>query len=339
MPGVLISVDGQRLGYTEEGRAMEIDNVRVGQRRILAELGAAKREYPIEVRAHDKSFVVIDIEIAQDGATMVPIPAGEFWMGSSQAEIDRLVEECRKEGRQEKNCRELYSDQQPRHRILLDAYYVDQHEVTNQQFERFVRERNYQTEAEKRGFSLVWIDTPNGVQPLENIKGATWRTPNPLSGLLPLPSHPVVQISWADADAYCKWAGKRLLTEAEWEAAARGREARRYPWGDTWVPENVNGEGRGRGPMPVGHPHGRSPYDVYDMAGNVWEWVADHYDKDYYQRTPSKNPTGPSGPAKLKVLRGGSWVDTPNTLTSAYRHSADPKMASNTIGFRCGRAK
>lgn len=237
----------------------------------------------------------------------------------------------------------------PRHEVAIDAFYIDAREVTVAEFRRFVEATNYKTEAEQYGWSGVFDPQ---VQGWTRVDGANWRHPEgPNSSAAP--NEPVTQVSWSDATAYAKWAGKRLPTEAEWERAARGGfTGREYAWGDelrpngkpvaNWwqghFPTNNTGEDGFKGRAPVGSfaPNG---YGLHDVAGNVWEWCADWYADDYYQHSPANNPPGPQRGVE-RVMRGGSWLCAENFCTNyrvAGRSHSTPDTGLNNLGFRCAR--
>ncbi len=212
-------------------------------------------------------------------------------------------------------------DEKPVHRVSLDAYYLDKYEVTVGQYAKFL---------EARGVNgpPMWttMDQP------------------------PHQKRPVVNVDWSDASTYCEWAGKRLPTEAEWEKAARGTDGRTYPWGNEPPDPFRANYGKEKWNnhavlVPVGQlKDGKSPYGIYDLAGNVWEWVSDWYDPDYYTTSPSRNPKGPEN-GKYKVLRGGSWDLAPENLRSSRRDlnipsASDynsPSYRNFNSGFRCAK--
>ena len=228
---------------------------------------------------------------------MVKIPAGEFWMGSDDVE----------------------SDEQPRRQVNLDAYWIDKVEVTVEGYGQCVREGKCSApKSTKEDGAYNWEASGRG-------------------------KHPINGVDWAQAVAYCEWAGKRLPSEAQWEKAARGTDGRTYPWGEeeascerAVMDEGGNGCGTG-GTMEVGSKKGgASPYGVEDMAGNVWEWVQDWYDTDYYASAPSKNPVNLESGFE-RILRGGSWGNDPSTPRAANRGYDAPSSADSFTGFRCAR--
>ena len=263
-----------------------------------------------------------------DGMEMVYIPAGSFEMGSNET-----------------------TDEQPIHDVYLDAYWIDQTEVTNAMFSEFTAATGYQTDADLSGKSRVYIYGEGW----QLVEGASWQFPRgPSSNISGLGDRPVAHISWNDALAYCVWAGRQLPTEAQWEKAARGKDGRIYPWGnqelagnllnfadkrlDTdWVDVDVD-DGY-TASAPVGsYPDGASPYGVLDMAGNVWEWVVDYYAADYYNNSPESNPQGPTS-GFLHVIRGGSWSSDFGGLglRSTKRGYGNPDDTWQSYGFRCAQ--
>ena len=235
----------------------------------------------------------------RDGMTLVYVPAGEFLMGSAEGDTD------------------ADADEKPQHQVYLDAFWMDRTEVTTDQYQQCV--------AAGKCAAPSCRGTGQG-------------------------NHPVVCVSWQDAADYCAWAGRRLPTEAEWEKAARGTDGRKYPWGNQnvagdrlnfadrsldvdWADKNVN-DGY-QFTAPVGsYPKGASPYGALDMAGNVWEWVADWYDENYYSSSPARNPVGPAS-GNSRVLRGGSWVDDQWGVSAAHRFWSLPDYRFDNLGFRC----
>lgn len=264
-----------------------------------------------------------------DGATIVYVPAGEFLRGSTSDDFDQIFSMCPGCGR------DTIVDQSPQRRILLDAFWIDQAEVTNAQFSKFVEAVNYQTDAEKKGKSWVYIEGKGYI----TKQGANWRHPiGP--GSYYKNQLPVVHVSWNDAVAYCSWAGRRLPTEAEWEKAARGVGGAFFPWGNQ-LPNSgyLNYNYQIGSPAVVGtYNQGASIYGVFDMAGNVWEWVNDFYDEDYYSRAPNRNPPGPNN-GEGHVLRGGSWASSHyNEMVNVmvtFRLWNFADTHSDLVGFRC----
>jgi formylglycine-generating enzyme required for sulfatase activity len=197
----------------------------------------------------------------------------------------------------------------PQRRITLDRFAIDRTEVTNAAVAQLVAG----TDTE-----LVGWDAAH----------ARKRPHDPAVGLL-----------WREADAYCRWVGKRLPTEAEWEKAARGTDGRRYPWGDAWDPARANSAESGLGAVATvgSFPSGASPYGVLDMAGNAAEWVADTFDPDYYLRAPEQNPPGP-GQVLDHGLRGGSWASPREHAQTFFRDSSHSVRPNPRVGFRCARS-
>ena len=229
-------------------------------------------------------------------------------------------------------------DQVPQRSIYLDGYWIGRTEITNRQFSQFVAETGYVTTAEQKRQSYVMSP---GNEEFAYIDGADWQHPGGSSfNIIGGEDHPVTQISWDDAAEYCRWAGGRLPTEAEWEKAARGEAGFIFPWGDNEPSQQLlNYDYQSDGPLPVGsYLPGASPYGLLDMSGNLWEWVSDFYSEDYYQTSPDRNPIGPAS-GEGHPIRGGSWASLHdkhlNLVTTTFRLWNKPSIRSNVIGFRC----
>ena len=230
-------------------------------------------------------------------------------------------------GSDKKVDRNAYQPEFPQRRVYLDAYEIDKYEVTTVQFLKFVL-------ATDRKPLIDW-----------QYEGGNFQET--------MASHPVMHVSWFDADAYCRWAGKRLPTSAEWEKAARGEDGRIYPWGNE--PAGLSRANFGRtglsGPVrdrperlllypPIisvdKYDNGVSPYGVFQLAGNVAEWTADWYDPHYYKTAPDRNPKGPEKGTQ-RAFRGGGWIDSTPSVRPAQRNGTDPNTKMNWLGFRCAR--
>lgn len=208
--------------------------------------------------------------------------------------------------------------ERPAHRVDLKAYFIDKYEVTNKQYQ-------------------VCVDARGCNEPVDFGS----KTRPSYYGNDDFGDYPVVNVSWEMARSYCEWRGARLPTEAEWEKAARGVDERTYPWGEGGVDcdkANYNAcTGKDTSPVDK-HAPGQSPYGVFDMAGNVWEWVADRYQENYYS-TIGANSSNPSGPdeGSERVIRGGSWFNSSKSLYTTLRNFSDPSKTYNYVGFRCAK--
>ncbi len=233
----------------------------------------------------------------------VLIPAGTFWMGCNEAVDD-----------------DCDSNEYPYHEVYLDAYYIDRTEVTVDAYSACVS-AGACTAASTSSSYCNWGVAGKG-------------------------SHPVNCVTWYQVDEFCAWAGKRLPTEAEWEKAARGTDGRKYPWGNAtatcdYAVMDDGGNGCGTGstwPVCSKSPVGDSPYGLCDMAGNVWEWVADWYDSGYYQSSPANNPQGPNS-GSYRVDRGGSFYNYDDYLRASSRGYGFPSYSDGRLGFRCSRSE
>jgi formylglycine-generating enzyme required for sulfatase activity len=235
------------------------------------------------------------------------IPAGAFQMG------------CDISNPAENGCSESWHTVElPLHTVYLDAYYIDKYEVTNARYK-------------------VCVDAGGCTPPV----GSSSDTRDSYYGNAEYDNYPVINMTWHQANAFCLWSGRRLPTEAEWEKAARGSsDTRKYPWGNAEATCSLaNYIGCIGDTSEVGsYAAGASPYGVMDMAGNVWEWVNDWYDENYYTVAPDSNPQGPAT-GDYRVLRGGSWYFNDDYVRSANRDFyLRPVISDDLFGFRCVRS-
>ncbi len=258
---------------------------------------------------------------------MALIPGGPFLMGVDK-KVNRDTEKMSK--RQQLRyavSKEAFHDEGPAHNVILDPYFLDKHEVSNKKYGEFMKATGHPAPA-------YWDDHRRNK-----------------------PQQPVSGVNWHDANAYCSWDNKRLPTEAEWEKAARGPEGFMYPWGNDLDPTKANFGRKQEFTANIdAYPDGKSPYGIYNMAGNVFEWVQDWYDPNYYKTsTVTVNPTGPKegvflsatgtyvdriATGKKRVIRGGSWYAPAQSVTNTHRFWNDPMNNSYGVGlgFRCARS-
>ena len=247
---------------------------------------------------------------ATDGATLVYIPTGEFWMGSTDEEAGPRV------------------DQQPRHKVFLNAYWIDRLEVTNGRYK-------------------LCVDAGVCQSPVKSDS----TTRKNYYGNPDYADYPVIWISWSDASTYCRWAGRKLPSEAEWERAARGDDGLNlFPWGSRepdgelanfcdancsfdWKSTSIDDSYADTAPVNL-FSAGASPYGLLNLAGNVWEWVLDFYSQDFYSSSPFENPTGPLSGVE-RVLRGGSFENNAMDIRSTNRYYFGGDAATSSFGFRC----
>jgi formylglycine-generating enzyme required for sulfatase activity len=280
-------------------------------------------------------FIVLgfspSISSAGISSDMAFIPPGEFTMGTPEG-------------------RDGFPDEHPERRVYLSGYLIDRFEVTNQAYAVFVQATGHRAPENSNRAATLWVNN----QPVPGIE-----------------QHPVINVSWDDAAAYCRWVGNRLPTEAEWEKAARGTDGRRYPWGNEWDFTRANSASywaqrtieftsgadwdafwiKGDGAriakekgiqgevltMPVdSFPHSVSPYGLFGMAGNAAEWVQDWYDPNYYPQALLSDPSGPNRGA-IKAMRGGSWLKPARSLRTSDRDWGTMDSRPSGTGFRCAK--
>jgi iron(II)-dependent oxidoreductase len=251
------------------------------------------------------------------GVEQVWVPAGSFLMGTDDATIDEL-----KSLDPPKWVAKEFDSERPQHRVSFrEGFWIDKYEVTNAAFKAFVDAGGYTTPSYWSEAGKSWLAT----QHIDAI-------PAPCPGVSP--AEPRRCVTWFEADAYARWRGGRLPTEAEWEYAARGPRSPRYPWGDAFDPKRCNVIDAS-GPVPVGSLKGGASWvGADDMAGNAMEWVEDWLDTGYYKTSPEVDPKGPES-GTVKVEKGGWWGSNPFVARAAYRHYEDPPTYGDKhIGFR-----
>ncbi|MCB0197179.1 MAG: SUMF1/EgtB/PvdO family nonheme iron enzyme [Anaerolineae bacterium] len=312
----------------EDGEGQSIANISVtthdGEGYYLIAVAPAQEWNTVQPIFQD---VINSLTFIND-SPMILIPAGPFKMGGN-ADVD--LDECLKLriGREDECQRYWYEDEEPQHNVKLDTFYIDQYEVTNVQYS-------------------ICVDD-NVCEPPGNTASFTRDRYYNNSEFA---DYPVIYVDWKQAKTYCEWRGARLPTEAEWEKAARGTEGMLYSWGNTFdggltnfcdsnCDQSFSNKDYDDGyadTAPVGsYPEGVSSYGVYDVAGNVWEWVADWYDSNYYSNSPDSNPLGPTS-GNERVVRGGGWSEFGNDVRTSHRFWKNPSESGNDIGFRCARS-
>jgi len=235
----------------------------------------------------------------KDGMTLVYVPAGNFTMGDIALNA-------------------VYHDVKP-HPVYLDSFWIDKTDITNKMYAMCVNAGVCQAPTKVRSYMR---SSYYGNSQYDN--------------------YPVIYVNWNMAKTYCEWAGRELPTDAQWEKAARGTDGRTYPWGNSIDCSVANYHGKenetdyctGDTTEVGAYPNGVSPYGALDMAGDVWQWVADWYDPSYYNHSPSSNPSGPAS-GQYRILRGGAWLDPEGLLRSAEHDWLDPNITCNGLGFRC----
>jgi formylglycine-generating enzyme required for sulfatase activity len=250
---------------------------------------------------------------ATDGKTMVLVPAGEFQMGTSDSQLAMLQKDWGLNPG-------VVANETPTFQLSLPDFYIDQTPVTNAEYKKFVDANPKQV--------VPFVD--------ENVVAAFNWEKTTRSFPAARGNYPVVLVTWHDAVAYCQWAGKRLPTEAEWEKAARGTDARLWPWGNQWDTTKANSKEQQNADLaPVGQfTAGASPYGALDMVGNIWQWTSS-LDKAYpYVATDGREDANAAG---LRITRGGSWGFGASVDRTSLRNRFAPANVSASIGFRCAQ--
>ena len=252
----------------------------------------------------------------KDGMKLMFVPAGTFQMGLTEAQYQAGITVCMNLGNSQSDCQTIIGPEKPAHTVYLDAFWIDQTEVTNA----------FYTMCVHKGQCKFPVSTASSTH-LDYYGSSQYE------------DYPVINVDWTQADAYCKWAGRGLPSEAEWEKAARGTDGRTYPWGEGIDCQKSNywrkvGGCVGDTSKVGSYLEGVSPYGALDMAGNTWEWVADWYDGSYYGNSPDHNPSGPST-GQYRIIRGGSWWNYEDSVSSTFRNPYLPSYSHLNLGFRC----
>ena len=282
---------------------------------------------------------------------MTFIPSGLVYLGSTDEEIDWIVDEFHH------HARSWYEDEIPQRKVKVQGYFIDTFPVTNAKFNEFVKSTGYVTSAELQGFGCIYTD-----HSWKEIDGACWKHPiGPNSTILDRLDHPVVHMSHRDALKYAQWAGKRLPTEPEWERAAKGDNNVRWPWGNEWDLKRTNSAEYWAGieiknlavwkqwwaeeylhyggmpkTTPVSYfPQNRSYFGVYDLSGNVYEILQDNYPKYDNDRKYAEMYEFLFG--RYKSMRGGSWMNFRYQIRCSERMAIYPKFSNFATGFRCAK--
>ncbi|MBI3825965.1 MAG: SUMF1/EgtB/PvdO family nonheme iron enzyme [Candidatus Rokubacteria bacterium] len=308
--GVEVWLDETRLGETAANRVMIVANLAPGTYRLVGRKpGYRDWQDDVRIAPQGKTETVIDIQPVRQAALPPPStatsPPAVKPLGRDGAGMVRIPGGPFLMGADAAD-RSAEPAEKPQRVVTVGTFWIDQFEVTNARYKAFRDAVGYRAPSMKRDPRFIG------------------------------PNQPVVGVTWTDAVEYCRWAGKRLPTEAEWEKAARGTDGRTYPWGNA-VAGEVPAQVIKPHPIDVGrYPAGASPYGVHDLAGNVWEWVQDWYDPAAYQGEPAPtNPRGPSSGAE-KVMRGGSWWERDlASVRATARHHRPPETPFNNVGFRC----
>ena len=337
-------IDGKEISKVSSGTVIPVNNLTVGDHVI--KIASARGDFVVSSTVEEGKTTTLTsrllsptglgpqakINVPASIDDMVWVEGGSFEMGSNDGDVN----------------------EKPVHRVSVDGFYMDKYEVSVAKFKQFVDVTGYRTEAEKLGYGNIWTGSS-----WEKRSGVDWRCDE--EGNLRQEdqmNHPVIHVSWNDAIAFARWAGKRLPTEAEWEYAAKcGSKQYKYSWGNG---EPVGKKGgniadeaaKRKCPgwtvlsgyddgfvfsSPIGY-FEPNDFGLYDMTGNVWEWCSDWYDKDYYRKSPEQNPQGPSN-GGARVTRGGAWNYLPSFARSATRVYDRPWTSYCDRGFRCVRTK